>query len=51
MVLISTDKDLFETGTLFQSLNDPEFIVDFYDEAATVFGMIDYFKLDEKTGL
>ncbi|MBR6163849.1 DUF3137 domain-containing protein [bacterium] len=51
MVLISTDKDLFETGTLFQNLDDPEFIIDFYDEAATVFNMIDYFKLDEKTGL
>ncbi len=51
MIAFSTNKDLFEIGSLFKSLEDPTSINAFYDELSSIYKMIDYFKLDEKTGL
>ena len=51
MFAISTNKNLFEIGSLFKSFNDPTSINAFYYELSSIYDMIDYFKLDEKTGL
>ena len=51
MFAISTSKDLFEIGNLFTPLENPEKILDFYKQITAIPEMIDYFKLDEKTGL
>ena len=51
MFAISTSKDLFEIGNLFVQLTDKKQIEKFYAELSSVYNMIDYFKLAEKTGL
>lgn len=51
MFAISTRKNLFEIGNLFQKLNNPKRMDNFFNELASVMEMIDYFKLDENTGL
>ena len=51
MFAISTSKDLFEIGNLFTPLENPEKILNFYKQITAIPEMIDYFKLDEKTGL
>ncbi len=51
MFAISTDKDVFEIGSLNKSLEDPESINEFYNELSSILDMIEYFKLDEKIGL
>ncbi len=51
MFAISTNKNLFEIGSLFKSLNDPTSINAFYDELSSIYDMVTYFKLDEKIGL
>ncbi len=51
MFAISTRKNLFEIGGLFQSLENPKHLQDFFNEIISIYLMIDYFKLDEKTGL
>ena len=48
---ISTSKDLFEIGNLFVPLTDKRQIETFYKELISIYNMIDYFKLTEKTGL
>lgn len=48
---ISTKKDLFEIGSLFSPLTTPKLIYKFVDELASIYDIIDYFKLAEKTGL
>lgn len=48
---ISTNKDLFELGDFHRSLINKKKIKDFYDEITAIYNMIDYFKLNEKTGL
>jgi len=50
MFAISTRRDLFEFGSLFKSLENPNNI-GFFNEIFSIFDMIDYFKLDEYTGL
>lgn len=50
MFAISTRKNLFEFGSLFKSLNNPQNI-GFFNELLSILDMIDYFKIDEKTGL
>lgn len=47
---ISTRKNLFEFGSLFKPLDNPKDI-GFFNEIFSILDMIDYFKLDEKTGL
>ena len=51
MFAISMDDNLFEIGALYKSLTDPSAIQKFYNELSSIYDMIDYFKLDEKTGL
>ena len=51
MVAITTDKNLFEIGSLFKSFNDSKIITQFYYELNSILQMVEYFKLDEKTGL
>lgn len=50
MFAISTNKNLFEFGSLFKTLKNPKNI-HFFNELLSILDMIDYFKLDEKTGL
>ncbi len=47
----ATKKDHFEIGDLYTPLNTPKHMEKFFDELASILAMIDYFKLDEKTGL
>lgn len=51
MFAISTRKDLFELGSLFKPLSSNSDVENFYKELSSVQQMIDYFKLDQKTGL
>ena len=51
MFAISTDKNLFEIGGLFRSLENPKQLDKFFDELISIYLMIDYFKLDEDTKL
>jgi len=48
---ISTDKDMFELGSLYSSLTDSRVIEKFYDEITSIFDLIDLFKLNEDTKL
>jgi len=51
MFAISTRKNLFEIGGLFTSLTNPKHLETFFNELSSVLNLIEYFKLDEKTGL
>ena len=51
MFAISTNKNLFEIGNLFTKLTNPKTIETFYNQLNSIYEMIDYFKLNEKTGL
>ena len=51
MFAISTKKNLFEIGDLFTPLTNPKQVNVFLSEISAIFDLIDYFKLDEKTGL
>lgn len=51
MFAISTNKNLFEIGNLFYSLENPKQLEVFFNELTSIFMLIDYFKLNEKTGL
>ncbi len=51
MFAISTNKDVFEIGNLFIPLTDKKQVEKFYNEINSVYNMIDYFKLAQKTGL
>ena len=51
MFAIATNKNLFEMGNLFSDVTDPLYMVQFFSEISSILNMIDYFKLDEKTGL
>ncbi len=48
---IPTNKNLFEIGSLFFPLTDQRQINTFLEEISAIYDLIDYFKLDEKTGL
>ena len=51
MFAINTDKNLFEIGSIEKTLLDPKSINECYNELSSIYKMIEYFKLDEKTGL
>lgn len=52
MFALSTKKNLFElAGGIFSSLKNPKQTKIFYEEISAIYDLIDYFKLDEKTGL
>ena len=48
MFAISTNKNLFEIGSLFKSLEDPKQLETFFNEITSIFLLVDYFKLNEK---
>ena len=48
---LSTNKNLFEIGGLFHSLNDPKQMEEFFNELTSIMRLIDRFKLTEHTGL
>jgi len=51
MFAISTKKDLFEIGDIFTPTMSSEQMNEFFDQIMSIYEMIDYFKLAEKTGL
>ena len=51
MFAISTRRNLFEIGNIFTPLTNPKHLTRFYNELSSILTLIDYFKLDEKTGL
>ena len=51
MFAISTRKNLFEIGSIFHSLTNPKIMEKFFNELASIYLMIDYFKLNENTKL
>jgi len=46
-----TNKDLFEIGNLYTPLTNSKHIDNFFNEITAITDMIDYFKLNERTGL
>ena len=51
MFSITTERNLFELGGFFLPVNNQKAINRFLLEISAIFDLIDYFKLDEKTGL
>lgn len=51
MFAISSNKNFFEIGHLYNSLHNPETVERFYEEISSIYAMIRHFKFDEKTGL
>lgn len=51
MFAISTNKNIFEFGNVFTPLNRTEHMQTFFNELISILAMIDYFKLNEKSGL
>ena len=51
MFAITSGKNLFELGNLFTPLNKPKQLQKFMNELISIFALVDYFKLNEKTGL
>lgn len=51
MFAISTNKNLFELGSLFCTLDDPKQLETFFNELTSIFLLVDYFKLNEESGL
>ena len=49
--IIGTNHDIFEIGDIYHSITDGKQIEQFYKEMTAIIEMIDYFKLDERTGL
>ena len=51
LILLSTNKDLFEIGHILNSLNDITQYQNMFDEFASVLSFIDVLNLASKTGL
>lgn len=51
IIAINTKKNLFEIGNLYTSLLNQKSINEFYNELTSIYKMVDYFKLSEKTGM
>lgn len=51
MIAISSKKDLFEIGSIFQHLNDKKALYNIYKQLSSIYNIVDAFKFDEKTGL
>ena len=51
MFAISTNKNIFELGSLFTPLNKPKQLQKFTNELISIFALVDYFKLAERIGL
>lgn len=51
MFAISTNKDLFEFGSLYHSLKNSKAVENCYYQIKSIQDMVEHFKLNEKTGL
>ena len=51
MFALGTNKNLFELGSLYIKAENPKSIQNFYNEFSSIIKMIEYFKLDEHTGV
>ncbi len=51
MFAITTNKNLFEIGSLFGKLENPKQIDQFFNEFASILLLVEHFKLNQKTGL
>ena len=51
MFAISTNKDLFEVGSLFASLDKSRQVNNFFNELTSILNLVDHFKLDQNIGL
>ena len=51
MFAIASDKNVFETGNIFSPINNSKNFETFFDELISILLFVDYFKLNEKTGL
>lgn len=51
MFAISTNKDLFEVGSLFASLDKSRQVNNFFNELTSILNLVDHFKLDQSIGL
>lgn len=51
LLAISSKEDLFELCSLFTPMDNSKYLSKFYNQIVAVLLLIDYFKLDEKTGL
>jgi len=51
MFALSTRRNLFEIGNIFTPLTTTKHMKRFFNELSSIMEMIEYFKLDEKTGL
>ena len=50
-IAIATKKDLFELGNIFKPVSNQQDVNNFYNEISAVYKIIDYLKLDDKTGI
>ncbi len=50
-IAVSTNRDLFELGNIFKSVHNQNEINNFYNEIIAIYKIIEYLKLDERTGL
>ena len=48
---IENKKDLFEIGNLFTSLKNSKSIHEFFEQIVSIYELIEYFKLTQRTGL
>ncbi len=51
MFAITTGKNLFEIGGLFTPLTKPKHLQTFFNELSSILNLIEYFKLNQRTGL
>lgn len=51
MFAITTNKNVFEVGSLFVPVNSPRQMEKFFNELVSILLLVDYFKLEQKTGL
>lgn len=51
MIALSTYKDLFSLGSLFKPVDDTKQFMTFLNEIVSIYEMIDYLKVTDKTGL
>ena len=48
---ISTNKNLFEFGSIRRTVKNPKFFEEFFNQITSVMVLVDYFKLNENIGL
>ena len=51
LIGLYTEKDLFSIGSLRKPANDPKQFFTLFEQILSIIKLIDYFKLNQKTGL